>query len=99
MELTPEEIECKRLDEEAEVRHKTARRRAEIMALAGAIWPVLAPVLLKPLQIGDSISKRNSAYAAHCAVELHAAIEAELAKKKTNEVIEEVLGHTNLKGN
>ena len=74
------------------------RRRAEVMALAGAIWPVLAPVLLKPLQIGDSISKRNSAYAAHCAVELHAAIEAALAKKKTNEVIEEVLGHNHLKG-
>ena len=84
MEPTPEEIECKRLDEEAEVRHKIARRRAEIMALAGAIatnecsnWPEIAK----------------------WAIELHAAIEAELAKEKTNEVIEEVLGHTNLKGN
>ena len=67
------------------------RRRAEVMALAGAIWQAMPH--------DDTSNSHDYELCANDALHLHAAIESALAKEKTNEVIEEVLGHNHLKGN
>jgi len=62
------------------------RRRAEIMELAAGM-------------VSGPLSSLDFHEMAMFAINLHATIEAKLAKEKTNEVIEEVLGHPHLKGN
>jgi len=62
------------------------RRRAEIMELAAGM-------------VSGPLSSLDWHEMAMFAINFHAKIEAKLEKKKTNEVIKEVLGHPHLKGN